>query len=220
MSTQPRVVVFDVIETLFSLEPTRAAMTEVGLPPDALEVWFARLLRDAFAITAAGGYAGFEVVAKGALTTVLGEGQDRGDHIAEILGSLSALPAHQDAEPALSACARAGVPVVALTNGTAEGTDHLLDRSGLAPLVSRVLSVHDVGMWKPHPSVYQAAIGEVEPQEAALLAVHGWDIYGARHAGLMTGWCSRLDGILPPSLGPADVEGDDLVTVVERLLER
>ncbi len=37
MSAHPRVVVFDVIETLFSLEPTRAAMKEAGLPPEALE---------------------------------------------------------------------------------------------------------------------------------------------------------------------------------------
>ncbi len=220
MSTQPRLIVFDVIETLFSLEPTRAAMTKVGLPPEALEVWFARLLRDAFAITAAGGYAGFKTIATGALTTVLGESEDREEHMAHILDSLGDLPAHRDAQPALSACDRAGIPVVALTNGTAEATKHLLERSGLTPLVTRVLSVHEVGKWKPHPRVYQAAIGEVEPQEAALVAVHGWDVYGARQAGLRTGWCSRLDGILPPSLGPADVEGDDLVTVVERLLGR
>jgi 2-haloacid dehalogenase len=220
MSTQPRLIVFDVIETLFSLEPTRAAMTKVGLPPEALEVWFARLLRDAFAITAAGGYAGFKTIATGALTTVLGEKEDRDEHMAHILGSLGELPAHHDAEPALSACHRAGVPVVALTNGTAEATKHLLERSGLTPLVSRVLSVHEVGVWKPHRSVYHAAIGDVEPQRAALVAVHGWDIYGARQAGLMTGWCSRLEGTLPPSLGPADVEAGDLVTVVERLLGR
>ncbi len=131
MSTQPRLIVFDVIETLFSLEPTRGAMTTVGMPPEALEVWFARLLRDAFAITAAGGYAGFETIATGALTTVLDESEDRDEHIAQILGSLGELPAHHDAEPALSACHHAGAPVVALTNGTAEMTKHLLERSGL-----------------------------------------------------------------------------------------
>ncbi len=75
-------------------------------------------------------------------------------------------------------------------------------------------------MWKPHRSVHHAAIGGVEPQRAALVAVHGWDIYGARQAGLMTGWCSRLEEVLPPSLGPAEVEGPDLLTVVEGLLGR
>lgn len=165
MSTPPRLIVFDVIETLFSLQPTRAAMTTVGYPPQALDVWFARLLRDAFAITAAGGYASFEAVAEGALSTIVAQDDDRDEHIAQILESLRHLPAHDDAEPALSACARADVPVIALTNGTADATTHLLERSGLRPLVARVLSVHDVGVWKPHGSVVADATAAAKHPE-------------------------------------------------------
>lgn len=219
MKSPPRLIVFDVIETMFSLEPTRTAMTSAGLSPESLELWFARMLRDAFAITAAGGYAPFEKVATGALGPLLADRDDAEAVSARILGSLTELGAHGDVRPALQACADAGVPVVALSNGTAAGTQGLLERSGLAPLVRRVLSVHDVGSYKPHSSVYAAARGQdVAPHEAALVAVHGWDIYGARQAGLMTGWCSRLERVLSPALGPADVEGDDLCAVVDGLL--
>jgi len=42
-------VVFDVNETLFSLDRLRPAFVEVGLEPDVVPLWFARLLRDGFA---------------------------------------------------------------------------------------------------------------------------------------------------------------------------
>lgn len=219
MHTRAKLFVFDMIETVFSLEPVRARMVDAGLSSSALEVWFARLLRDAFAITAAGGYAPFSDVAQASLATVAHSmGIDDLDTNA-IMQTLQSLPAHDDARQALQECADAGVPVVALTNGTRETTEQLLDVSGLAPLVRRVVSVADIGVWKPAAAAYRGVLDAgMEPRDAALVAVHGWDIYGARQAGLSTGWCSRLEGVLSPALGPADVEEDDLESVVRSLL--
>jgi 2-haloacid dehalogenase len=89
-------------------------------------------------------------------------------------------------------------------------------------LVDEVITVEDAGRWKPAPEPYLRAVrtAGVDPSEAALVAVHGWDICGARSAGLQTGWCSRLEHHLSPSLGPADATGDSLVDVVRSLLER
>jgi len=52
----------------------------------------------------------------------------------------------------------------------------------------------------------------------ALVAVHGWDVHGAKSAGCSTGWCARLEGRLSTTFNVPDVSGDDLLTVVERLL--
>lgn len=65
----PRIVVFDVVETLISLEPLRSRFVEVGLPGAALEPWFDRLLRDGMALTLAGDYAPFPAVAASAPPT-------------------------------------------------------------------------------------------------------------------------------------------------------
>ena len=46
MPRRPQVVAFDAIETVFSLDPLRDRLVTLGLPPHALEVWFARTLRD------------------------------------------------------------------------------------------------------------------------------------------------------------------------------
>ena len=52
----------------------------------------------------------------------------------------------------------------------------------------------------------------------ALVAVHAWDCHGAKRAGALAGWCSRLEGEPGDVFRPADVRGDDLVEVAEGLL--
>lgn len=218
----PRLVIFDAIETLFSLEPVRHRLQAAGAPATALDVWFARLLRDAFALGTTGGYASFRDVAEPALRSVLIDHEVAPDDglVDELFATFGELPIHDDGPPAIEAVAAAGVTVRVLTNGTRGTTESLLEAAGVRGLVDEVLTVHDVARWKPAPEPYLHAIrtAGVEPADAALVAVHGWDICGARSAGLRTGWCSRLEHELSPALGPADVVGDTLVAVVEGLL--
>ena len=49
-------VVFDIIGTCFSLDSPRTKLVELGAPAYALQLWFAQTLRDAFALSHAGGY--------------------------------------------------------------------------------------------------------------------------------------------------------------------
>src|SRR4028119_40666 len=49
-------VIFDIIPTCFSLDKPRERLVELGVPPHALELWFAQTLRDAFALSHAGSY--------------------------------------------------------------------------------------------------------------------------------------------------------------------
>lgn len=44
---------FNVVETLFALKPMRGQLLVLGLPSEALEIWFAGLLLNAFALDAA-----------------------------------------------------------------------------------------------------------------------------------------------------------------------
>ena len=55
MIGRPQVIAFAVVETLFPLEPLRQRLVDAGQPPGVLELWFARLLRDGFALAASGG---------------------------------------------------------------------------------------------------------------------------------------------------------------------
>ncbi|MBA3906897.1 MAG: haloacid dehalogenase type II, partial [Pseudonocardiales bacterium] len=68
---QVDVVVFDVNETLSDLAPMAARFADVGAPGHLAKLWFADLLRDGFALTAAGGRERFGVLGEQTLRTVL-----------------------------------------------------------------------------------------------------------------------------------------------------
>ena len=67
MSLRPSVVVFDVNETLSDLSPMADRFADLGVPGSMAEQWFAALLRDGFALTAAGASEKFSVVGEGVL---------------------------------------------------------------------------------------------------------------------------------------------------------
>jgi 2-haloacid dehalogenase len=219
---RPTAVAFDVNETLFGLEPLRGRLVALGLPPPALEWWFASVLRDGFALAVAGGNRPFPEVAAAALGEVVDAwGLSAGPDVARsVLAGFEELDPHPDVGPALKALADAGVGALCLTNGSARVVASLLRRSGLAPLVSHVLSVDEVGRWKPGPEPYlhAAEVAGVAPDELALVAVHPWDVHGASSAGLVGAWVRRSARTYPDVFTVPDIEGGDLVEVVERLL--
>lgn len=217
-TTRPRAVTVDVIETLVSLDAVAAALDGLGVGPHARDRLFTRLLRDGFALAASGAYRPFHDVADGALAAVAPALTVR--QRTEVLGAFARLDAHPDARPALERLHRAGVPVVALTNGAAATTIVLLERAGLDALIDRVISIDEVHTWKPAPAPYRHAAGVmgVEPHRLAHVAVHGWDVHGAHRAGLVTGWASRLEDTFPAVFDPPDVTGIDLAEVADRLI--
>ena len=154
-TARPRVVAFDVIETTFSLEALRPRLIGLGLPPPALELWFARTLRDAFALAATGVYAGFTDIARDTLLTLAAEHGIKADGPAlqSVLDGFAELDPQPDAATAFRTLGAAGIGIVVLSNGAAETTRKLLDRASLAGLVRQVVSVADIQSWKPLPAI-------------------------------------------------------------------
>src|SRR4051812_1253805 len=133
MHAHPAAVAFDAMGTLFPLEPLREPLVGLGLPTQALEVWYARTLRDGFALAAAGAFQTFQEVAKGVLDGLLAEhgNAPNPSGVAEVLGRLSQLPARPDAGAAMARLVQAAVRVLVLTNGSRQNTQLLLEKSGL-----------------------------------------------------------------------------------------
>jgi 2-haloacid dehalogenase len=211
------VVAFDVVETLFSLDPVRQRLEAAGPEAPRLDLFFARFLRDAFALALSGVYRRFPEMADAALAAVWPAAN--ASTRSEVLGAFAELPAHPDAEPAMAHLTASGIRVVTLSNGTPEGTNRLLQRAGLDRYVERVISIDEVEVWKPAAAPYRhaASVVGVAPADLALVAVHAWDVHGAKRAGLTTGWASRLEGSFPVVFDPPDVQGPDLVAVAEAL---
>ena len=215
---RPLVVAFDVIETLFDLSPLRDKLKEAGLPADALGAWFARMLRDAMALTITGVYKSFGDVAKGTLEVMLTEAKvaPKPNRVAAVLAGFAELPAHPDVAPAFERLRNAKVRVVTLTNGSAENTGALLAGAKLKEMVERTITVDEVKKWKPAKEVYlhAAEAVKVEPARMALVAAHDWDCHGAIRAGLVAGFVARKGKGFHPAMDPPDIQGRVSVTFV------
>ncbi|GAB4083898.1 haloacid dehalogenase type II [Myceligenerans cantabricum] len=219
MAKRPVVIAFDVIETLFPLEPVRRRLIDAGQPGHVLDLWFARLLREGFALSASGTYRPFGDIAASTLRSTTGNTLDD-DAARVVLAGFAELTPHPDVPPAVRLARDAGVRLVTLTNGSAQNTSRLLRRAGLAEDIEQVLSVDDVHRWKPAPDIYRHAVDstQVDPERVALVAAHAWDTHGAHQAGLTTGWVARLDDGFPGIFSPPDVIGRDLIQTVQGLL--
>lgn len=197
-----RVVVFDVNETLSDLKPMAQRFADLGLPPQLAQAWFASVLRDGFALAAAGGAAGFATIAEGVLRAMFASGnppdRDPDDAVQHVLKGFSSLAVHPDVPSGVQALADAGLRLVTLSNGATQVAETLLTSADVRAHFERLLTVEDAGRWKPAPESYAYAARECDvlPAEMLLVAVHPWDIHGAARAGLRTAWIDR-SGIAP-----------------------
>lgn len=197
MRPHPTVAAFDLIGTVFSLESLRPRIEAAGLKGEHLELWFAQLLRDAFALSATGIYKPFRDIAECALAALMeakGTRPDRG-RIGRVLEGFSELNAFPDAKPAFERLRSADVRVVTLTNGSQSVSRRLLDRAGLAPYVERAISIDEIEKWKPRREVYlhAARLAGVPAGQVMMIAGHAWDLQGAAEAGLMTAFVRRTE---------------------------
>lgn len=80
-----------------------------------------------------------------------------------------------------------------LSNGNHDMLGTAVDAAGLSSALEAVLSVEDVGIFKPAPAVYQMGCDafDVAPEEVLFFSSNGWDIAGARHFGYHTIWVNR-----------------------------
>jgi 2-haloacid dehalogenase len=71
--------------------------------------------------------------------------------------------------------------------------DAAVKSADLASLLDLVLSVEDVGVYKPHPKVYQLAVDRLGMPASAISfqSSNSWDAYAASAFGMQVVWCNR-----------------------------
>jgi 2-haloacid dehalogenase len=218
------VVVFDVNETLSDMAPLADRFTEVGAPGHLAPLWFAALLRDAFALTAAGSTDRFATFAADGLRAAFhGVDLDRpvDDAVRHVLDGFQGLAVHPDVPEGVRALRAAGLRLATLSNGGVEVAEGLLGRAGVRDEFERILSVEQAGVWKPAPGSYAYAAREcgVDPARMLLVAVHPWDVDGAQRAGLAGCWLDRTGAPYPSHCLPPTHTAAALPELAARLRE-
>lgn len=223
-ANRPSVLVFDVNETLSDLTPLRARFAEVGAPPELMPTWFAGVLRDGFALTAAGAYAEFGAVALDVLRALLprvpGWSGDVEAAARHILDGIAQLEVHPDVPDGVRSLSAAGLRLVTMTNGNSALTERLLSRAGLLDCFEMLLDVRGPRLWKPAPGAYRYAVEQagVRPEQAVLIATHPWDVDGALRAGLGGAWLRRGAAAYPHTMSEPTYSTEDLRELADVLI--
>jgi 2-haloacid dehalogenase len=218
----PRVIVFDVIETLLDLRAMDPHFERFFGDAAVRKEWFMQMLQLAMAASLAHTYEHFGVQADTALemtarhykVSMLGEEKNL------ILGTLRKLRPYPEVARALLRLREAGLRLAALTNSPAQTAETRLIYAGLRDYFEQVISADEIQCFKPAPEVYHLAAKRmgVEPGQVRLVAAHDWDVTGALRAGCAAAFVARPGQVMNPFGPQPDVMGTDLDRVTEQIL--
>lgn len=223
LSHRPTTLFFDVNETLLDLQPLKSAIAdELGGNDDLVPVWFAQLLHHSLVDSATGQYHDFGEIGAAALVMVAhSNGKTLSmEQARETLSvPMSQLPAHDDVKEGLKRLKAAGYTLVAFSNSAEAGLHKQLRQAGIISLFDTVLSVSTLKRYKPHPEIYQWAVETMgtDTHVSMMIAAHGWDVSGAKAAGMQTAFIDR-PGKMPYPLGLAhDLQVADINALADAL---
>lgn len=190
--------VFDAYGTLFDVSSAaRSLQDELGPRWQPLaELWRTKQLQYTWLRGLGGHHADFWTVTSDALSFALESlGLDAADLHARLMTLYLSLHAFPEVEATLARLKTAGMTLAILSNGTPRMLASAVTNSGIAHLLDTVLSVEEVGVFKPHRSVYRLAADRLQlaPEQICFLSSNGWDAYAAKAFGFRVVWCNRFD---------------------------
>ncbi|MGK3143634.1 haloacid dehalogenase type II [Pantoea sp. C2G6] len=212
---------FDVNETLLDTAVLNQAVAQrLGDRPERAEAWFTSVLHHSLVESVSGSWHNFGEIAEAVLAmTAARYGVTLPENATPLADIIASMPAHPDVAAGLAALRQQGYTLVALTNSSAALAEKQLSSAGLAPLFSRILSVEQPQIYKPDLRVYRWAMEEMDKPVAAcmMVAAHGWDVGGAKRAGMKTAFISRKGQALFPLAPAPDLIVSDIAALAEEI---
>ncbi len=104
------------------------------------------------------------------------------------------LDAYPEVKDVLSALKAGGIKTAVLSNGSPEMLSSEVDNATIADLLDDVFSVDSIGVYKPHPSVYQMAVDGlgVEAGRICFMSSNAWDAAAGANFGYRVVWVNRF----------------------------
>ena len=216
--------VFDAYGTLFDFNTAAAgARDELGDDWQKLsDLWRLKQLQYTWLRGLGGHHAEFWQVTGDALDFALAQLKiDRPGLRARLMDLYLRLGAYPEVPAMLATLKARGMKLAILSNGSPTMLSAVVRNAGLEGVFDAVLSVEEVGVFKPHPSVYALAAQRLHltPERICFLSSNGWDAYSAKAYGFRVLWCNRF-GQAPERI-PATPDGEigDLSLLPGRLAD-
>lgn len=188
------VCVFDAYGTLFDVAAAARAHPALAAHWPALsEVWRRKQLEYSWLRRIMEAHADFRTVTADALDWALESQGLPADLGPELMALYDNLPAYPEVPAVLADLRDTGHRLAILSNGSPAMLDSAVRSAGLGSIFEAVISVEEIGVFKPDPRVYALAcarLGCAAP-EVLFVSSNGWDIAGASRFGFRTVWVNR-----------------------------
>jgi 2-haloacid dehalogenase len=210
-----RACVFDAYGTLFDVHSAVGRLQpRIGAKADELsQLWRTKQLEYSWLRALMGRHADFWQVTGDALDHALARLAIEPEPIrAALMDAYLQLRAYPEAPDVLARLRAAGLKLAVLSNGEPRMLDAAVRNAGLADLLDAVLSVEEVGVFKPDPRVYQLAVDRlaVPADQISFQSSNAWDVNGAATFGLRPVWINRFGAPAERLPGSAEHELGDL----------
>ena len=198
-----KAVTFDAYGTLFDVaSAARALATKEGFEHlkdkwvKVATTWRLKQLQYSWLRAITGDHCDFWQVTEEALDFALEESALQDAKTREALLELYwHLAAYPEVPSVLKTLKAQGVATSILSNGSKAMIDGAVGSAKIGDYLDAILSVDDVGVFKPNSKVYQMVPDRFgcKTDEVLLVSSNGWDVAGASGFGFKTLWVNRAD---------------------------
>jgi 2-haloacid dehalogenase len=188
--------VFDAYGTLLDFNSAvMQCRDEIGDDAARLsDIWRQKQLQYTWLRSLMGTHADFWQVTGDALDFALAAtGIDNPDLRTRLMALYRELDTFAEVTDTLTRLKAAGMKTAILSNGSPDMLNAAAVASGIDDLLDAVLSVEEVGIYKPDPRVYQLAVDRlgVAAENICFMSSNGWDAAGAGAFGFRVVWVNR-----------------------------
>ncbi len=220
--TNIKACVFDAYGTLFDFNSAvMRCRDDIGEAAERLsDIWRQKQLQYTWLRSLMGQHADFWQVTGEALDFALAAVSISDASLRERLMALyRELDTFPEVTDVLTQLKRGGMQTAILSNGAPDMLNAGVEAAGLEDLLDAVLSVEDVGVFKPDPRVYQLAVDRlgVPTSSICFMSSNGWDAVGAAAFGFRVVWINRYKQPAEQLPAQADAELDSLAPLPELL---
>lgn len=213
--TDIKACVFDAYGTLFDFNSgVMRCRDDIGEDAERLsDIWRQKQLQYTWLRSLMGRHADFWQVTGEALDFALAAvAIDNAKLRQRLMALYRELDTFPEVTDVLTSLKQGGMQTAILSNGAPDMLNAGVAAAGLENLLDAVLSVEDVGVFKPDPRVYQLAVDRlgVAPASICFMSSNGWDAVGAAAFGFRVVWVNRYKQPAEQLPAHADVELESL----------
>lgn len=218
-----RACVFDAYGTLFDFASAAARAPDVprNQVPALTTLWRDKQLQYTWLRGLQGLHADFWQVTGDALDYALETlGLEAPGLRTRLMNLYRTLDCFPEVPAVLRSLKEAGFVTAILSNGSPDMLAAAVHAGGLNDVLDHVWSVEEVGVYKPHPSVYRLAVDRLGMPASAIAfqSSNAWDAHAAAAFGMRVVWCNRYDQRRERLPGKPDREIRSLIALPDLLV--